>query len=103
MALAKVIYITFSMLLLRSDEGTALTIAHEVPSISVAVNICEPEAVFAVLTFSPLALTSLLSESNIGASPTSMGSVADVRFCPATSATLLNRTSLVSLLMWKGI
>ena len=60
-ALANVIYITFRMLLLRSDEGTALTIAHEVPSISVAVTIWEPDAVLTVTTFSPPAVISLLS------------------------------------------
>ena len=97
MALAKVINITLSMLSLNIEEGTELTTAQEVPSISVAATICEPAAVFTVTTFSPPAALLLLRESKTVEIPASTGSVEEDRFVPAFSTILLNRISRVSL------
>ena len=99
MPLVKVMIITFIMLLLSNEEGTELTTAQEVPSISVAATICEPAAVFTVLTLSAPAPPALFRESKTGAMPASIGSEAEERFIPVHSLTLLRRTSLLSLLI----
>ena len=97
-AVTKVMTITLVILLPTMLEETALTTTHEVPSISVAVNIIAPAPVFTVRVLFALS-TLVFILSNTVASPFIMGSVVSERFCPTISALELTRISFVSLLM----